>query len=346
MLAFKIQIGDRIPNEPSDPPTPFYGRPRAARYGSTSMSRPWRLSRGLMGCFGWRGGVLRRGILGRSASQAVAGVGAVRVPLVDSLAPAGRELDFKGLRSSCCDPATGYGAQGTPKAGRYVFNESRRSEIVGLWSGTDRRSIDRRLADDDAKRRQTPGKEAVLSVDVRMVKQAAERGGPALAGVPGAAFLMLDREFRILLAAGPAVRDEVRSGVQKSRMSDVLPRPRGRGCAPGMRRRWAASRRSLSTPHRGMGRRIGCGSRRLWSGSRIVGVTVLTQETSTERLLAEHEKRRAAVSEALEEGVLILDRELGVVSANQAACRILDFDLLPASFDSEWWTSLRPRDPE
>ena len=170
-------------------------------------------------------------------------------------------------------------------------------------------------------------------LEISFFEEAAELGAPAFAGLPGAGFLVVDTSFRILLAAGHAIRDEVRDGVRTRRVPEVIPasawtvlRPRYEAALGGEVQEFDyEAERDGSSHHVRLAP--------LWAGTTITGVTVIIQDitahTTATRLLAESDRRLSSVFEVLDEGVLVIDSTGQILQANPAARRIVGAELRP-----------------
>ncbi|MGA2011174.1 MAG: PAS domain-containing protein, partial [Solirubrobacteraceae bacterium] len=180
------------------------------------------------------------------------------------------------------------------------------------------------------------------------LKPAGERGGDARADLSGAGFLMVDRDLRILVAVGDETENDVGRAALMRRVPDVLPAAAWEILEPRYRAALAGAAQSFDY----LGVRSGVSYRvrisPIWDAGRVAGVTVLTQDVTTQEraaaLRAARDRRINAAFEALEDGVIIFDLGGRIVEANPAASRILGVDLLSrSSLESGWWQRIRPR---
>lgn len=164
-----------------------------------------------------------------------------------------------------------------------------------------------------------------------------------------AGLLIVDRDQRILLADGDALRNLHAGGLVGRRLADVVPAAEWEVLEP--RYLAALDGHEQSVEYRAPGE-SGVHLLRvapLCDDAAVVGAMVLAQDITAEvgssRQLAESERSQHSVLEVLDEGVIVVDLQGRLEQANRAACAILGLDLAAARADPAWWEAFGARRP-
>lgn len=184
----------------------------------------------------------------------------------------------------------------------------------------------------------------VISPNLLRLEETAEIGRALIARLPGAGLLIVDADLRILIADGDVFRDVDHGGVGR-RVPEVIPaaaweilEPRYNAALDGHVQTFDYEAAGDPSVHSVRLAPIRDGA------AAPIGVMVLTQDTTEKaaaiRQLAESKRLQRSVLEVLDEGVMVLDSDLGLVQANGAASAILGLDLGSTAADPTAWKAL------
>ena len=180
---------------------------------------------------------------------------------------------------------------------------------------------------------------AVLST--RRLEETAELGRALISGLSGAGLLVVDAELRIQAVGGDIYESTGHGHCVGRLVPDVIPAaawevlaPRYRAALGGHVQSFHYDALSVPSVH---SVRIAP----IHDGADVVGTMVLSEDitatVATTRSLSDSERLQRSVLEVLDEGLIAVDLEGGLVQANDAAGVILGTDLSRAGVDRDWW---------
>lgn len=192
--------------------------------------------------------------------------------------------------------------------------------------------------------RSRPG---VITLDRQRFEETAELGRGLIARLPGAGLLILDANLHVLLVEGDAHRNLAYESVVGRPVRDVIPAPAWAVLKPRYALALAGEVQSFDYEAITDASVHSLRLAPIRDGAEVVGVLVLSQEitaaVTASRRLEGSERLQRSVLEALEEGVIVLDRQGRLLQANAAACQILGTDLTSARPDVAWWEAFGAR---
>jgi PAS domain S-box-containing protein len=187
----------------------------------------------------------------------------------------------------------------------------------------------------------------VTGLDLYHLEQSGELARALIAGLPGSGLLVIDAEMRILLIDGDAYARLDRDETLMRPLPEVIPTASREALLP--RLAAAIGGEAQSFEYDSVSDRSTHWVRLapIRDDGVLAGVLVLSQDitetVAATRRLATSARLESAVLAALDEGVVVLDLDGGLIQANPAARTILGVDLASTAVNPAWWEPLTTR---
>jgi PAS domain S-box-containing protein len=187
----------------------------------------------------------------------------------------------------------------------------------------------------------------MIKVSLRRLEEAGELGRALVDGIPGAGLLVLDGDFRILLADGEVHGERDHDAFLMHRLSEVVPPGAWETLGPHLVAALGGEAQSFEYEVVGKPSWHWLRLAPIRDAGAVIGVLVLSQDittqVSTHRMLADSERLKSSVLSVLDEGVVVVDLDGHLLEANPAARTILGLQREGASQDANWWETLAAR---
>jgi PAS domain S-box-containing protein len=187
----------------------------------------------------------------------------------------------------------------------------------------------------------------MIKVSLRRLEEAGELGRALVDGIPGAGLLVLDGDFRILLADGEVHGERDHDAFLMHRLSEVVPPGAWETLGPHLVAALGGEAQSFEYEVVGKPSWHWLRLAPIRDAGAVIGVLVrsqdITTQVSTHRMLADSERLKSSVLSVLDEGVVVVDLDGHLLEANPAARTILGLQREGASQDANWWETLAAR---